>query len=82
MEEGNALLSARTASADTAVAPVFAVVGTVGGCQLLFLWTKINVSVFLVYETVFPKALALVRMPAVPNDRPVFRCTTVRTVCL
>ena len=68
---GNALLCARTASADAAVAPVFPVAGTVGGfpCQFLFLWTKVNVSVLLVYETVFPKALAFVRMPAVPNDR-------------
>ena len=65
------MLSARTASSDAALAPIFAAVGTVGGfpCQLLFLWTKVNVSVLLVYETVFPKALAFVRMPTVPNDR-------------
>ena len=58
------MLCARTASADAAVAPVLAIAGTVSGFpyQLLVLWTKVNVSVFLVYETVFPKVLAFVRI--------------------
>ena len=47
---GNALLSARTVLANLAVAPILTVTGTIGGfpCQFLFLWTKVNISVFLV----------------------------------
>ena len=37
--------------------------------SVLVLWTKVNISVFLVFETVFPEQLSLVGVSAVTNHR-------------
>lgn len=67
----NTLFFVWTVFANFTVAPIFTVSGTVGGfpCQFLFLWTKVNIFVLLIYETVFSEALSLVCMSAVSNHR-------------